>query len=296
MKKIILSFILAFLVVGGTFAQSTTNEKAKTDNSPVNSPWDSEVLIDNQTTLDAPAKTLEAFIQHRFGLVNTNEIHDLYGIYAPGANVRLAINYTPIKHLTIGYGITKTNMYSDFSAKYIVFRQTKSNSIPVAVALYGDFAVDGRPNVDFGTAYKFGNRYSYFGQLIVSRKFCNYFSLEATGNFTHYNSVPVGGNHDNIGVGVAGQIKFTTESSIIFQYDVPLKIQSISEETSFTDANSAKPNFGFGYQVETAGHSFQIYITTASGILPQDIYMNNHNDWTKGDLMLGFTITRLWNF
>ena len=295
MKKLIISSILAFLIVGSSFAQNK-DEKAKKDNTPVATPWDSEVLIDNQTTLDTPAKTLEVFIQHRFGLVNTNKIHDLYGIYAPGANVRLGINYTPIKHLTLGYGLTKTNMYSDFSAKYIVFQQTKSNTMPVGVALYGNFAVDGRANTSFGENYKFANRYSYFAQVIVSRKFCNYFSLEATGNFTHYNMVPVGGNHDNIGVGVTGQIKFTTQSSIIFQYDVPLKIQSMSEETSFTSANSAKPNFGIGYQVNTGMHSFQIYLTTASGILPQDIYMNNQNDWTKGDLMVGFTITRLWNF
>ncbi len=296
MKKLVISLILAFLIVGSGFAQNTTDQKAKKDNSPVYGTWDSEVLIDNQTTLDTPVKTLEAFIQHRFGLVNTNKIHDLYGIYAPGANVRLGINYTPIKHLTLGYGLTKTNMYSDFSAKYILFRQTKSNSMPVDIALYGDFAIDGRPNTSFGIDYTFGNRFSYFGQLLVARKFCDHFTLEATGSWTHYNSVAIGANHDNIGVGVAGQIKFTTESSIIFQYDVPLKIQRISEQTSFTDANSAKPNFGFGYQVETAAHSFQIYFTTASGIIPQDIYMNNHNDWTKGDFMLGFTITRLWNF
>ncbi len=295
MKKLLISFILAFLVVGSSFAQNA-DTKTKKDNTPVYGVWDSEVLIDNQTTLDTPAKTLEAFIQHRFGLVNANKIHDLYGLYAPGANVRLAINYTPIKHLTLGYGITKTNMYSDFSAKYILFQQTKSNSMPVGVALYGDFAIDGRANTNFGEKYKFGNRYAYFGQLLVSRKFCDHFSLELTGSFTHFNMVPVGGNHDVIGVGGIAQIKFTTESSIILQYDVPLKIQSISEETSFSSANSAKPNFGIGYQVETAGHSFQIYLTTASGILPQQIYMHNQNDWTKGDLMLGFTITRLWNF
>ena len=295
MKKLLISLILAFLIVGSSFAQNT-DSKAKKDNSPVYGVWDSEILIDNQTTRDTPAKTLEAFIQHRFGMVNTNHIHDLYGIYAAGANVRLGINYTPIKHLTLGYGLTKNHMYSDFSAKYVLFQQTNSNSMPVGIALYGVAAIDGRPDANFGEHYKFTNRMSYFGQVLVSRKVCDHFTVEATGSFTHYNMVATGANHDVIGVGIAGQIKFTTESSIIFQYDVPLKIQGISEQTSFSSANSAKPNFGIGYQVETAAHSFQIYLTTASGILPQDCYMNNHNDWTKGDLMLGFTITRLWNF
>jgi hypothetical protein len=295
MKKLLISFILAFLVVGSSLAQNA-DKKAKKDNSPVSSPWDTEMLIDNQTTLDTPAKTLEVYIQHRFGMVNTNHIQDLYGIYAPGANVRLAINYTPIKHLTLGYGLTKTKMYSDFSAKYILFQQTKSNSMPVGVALYGVAAIDGRSNDNFGENYKFANRYSYFGELLVSRKFCNYFSLEAVGNFTHYNMVPVGGNHDVIGLGFTAAIKFTSQSSIILQYNTPLKIQKISEQTSFTAANSSKPNFGIGYEVNTGMHSFQIYLTTASGIIPQECYMYNQNDWTKGGLMLGFTITRLWNF
>ncbi len=293
-KKIILNFILSLLIAGTGFAQDTL--KVKKVDKPVRFPWDSELLIDNQTTLSPPAKTLEFIIQHRFGLVNQKGIHDLFGLYAPGANIRLGLNYTVAKHLTLGYGITKKNMYSDFQVKWTIIEQTRSNRIPVAVAVFGDFAVDGRSNEALGTQYKFSNRYSYFSQVIVSRKFCDHFSIAATASFTHFNTVAVGRNHDVIGVGVNGQIKFSPQSSILFQYDIPLKIQGISEQSEFTSLNSAKPNFGFGYQVETAAHSFQIYFTTADGILPQDIYLNNRNDWTKGDFMIGFTITRLWNF
>lgn len=298
MKKLILNLILALAVIGSTFAQDKqdTQTKEKKKDTPVYAPWDNDVLIDNQTTLSQPAKTLEFFIYHRFGLVNQNNIHDLFGIYSPGANLQLGLNYTPIKNLTIGYGLTKNKMYNDFHAKYVILQQTKSNKIPVAVAVYGNFAIDGRSNDNFGLEYKFADRFSYFAQLIVSRKFCDHFSLEATASWTHFNSVAVGANHDNIGVGVNGQIKFSPQSSILFQYDVPLKIQAISEQTSFTSANSAKPNFGIGWQIETIAHSFQIYLTTANGILPQEIYMYNQNDWTKGDLMFGFTITRMWNF
>mgnify|MGYP000423373872 CR=1 FL=1 len=294
MKQIMLNFILAFLIIGSSFAQDTL--KAKKSDKPVNFPWDSDLLIDNQTTLSQPAKTLDFIIQHRFGLVNQNGISDLFGIYAPGANIRLGLNYTPVKNLTIGYGLTKKNMYNDFQAKWLVIEQTRSNRIPVAVALFIDFAIDGRSDNAFGTTYTFSNRFSYFSQLIVSRKFSDWLSLEITASFTHFNMVATGRNHDNIGVGINGQIKFSPQSSIIFQYDAPLKIQGISEQTSFTETNAAKPNFGFGYQVETSGHSIQIYFTTANGILPQDIYLNNFNDWKKGDFMLGFTITRLWNF
>ena len=290
MKKLLINFLLLLFITGSVFAQGTTKEKKK--NTPVSFPWDSELLIDNQTTLIPPAKTLECIIQHRFGMINKNGFSDLFGLYAPGANIRIGINYTPVKKLTIGYGLTKKNMYSDFQVKWVLLQQTRSNSVPVAIAVFGDFAIDGRSNRSFGTTYKFIDRFSYFSQLIVSRKFSEWLSLEITGSFTHYNMVASKKNHDKIGVGVNGQIKFTPQSSVLFQYDAPLKIINNSKQSS----GLSKANFAFGYQVETSGHSFQIYFTTANGILPQDIYLNNQNDWRKGDFMLGFTITRLWNF
>jgi len=102
-------------------------------------------------------------------------------------------------------------------------------------------------------------------------------------------------NHDVIGVGFNGRVKFSPQSSFIFQYDIPLNIKSISEQIDF---EAAKPNFGIGYEVSTSTHAFQVFISTADGILQQDNYMYNTNDVSNGfsDLMIGFTITRLWSF
>ncbi|MBZ0242699.1 MAG: DUF5777 family beta-barrel protein, partial [Bacteroidales bacterium] len=61
-------------------------------------------------------------------------------------------------------------------------------------------------------------------------------------------------------------------------------------------ANPSKPNFGIGWEIATSTHAFHIYIATADGIVPQHNAFYNKNDFTKGDMMLGFTITRLWNF
>ncbi len=298
MKKIITGFILTFLLMGYGHAQNSMQIQTKRSKVPRYDPWDGEVLIDNQTTLDVPPKTFEVYIEHRFGMVNAQGIHDLYGLYAPGANIRLAVSYVPVRHLVLGYGITRFNMYSDFWGKYVLFQQTRSNRMPVGIAVFGDFALDGRPNSSFGDHYRFENRFAYFGQVLVSRRFSHFLSLELTGSFTHYNTVPAGMNPDVMGFGVAGQIEFTRESSVIFQYDVPVEIRKVSGGSAIASVTRSKPNFGIGYQIETAdaGHTFQIYLTTAQGIIPQEIYMKNTNDWTKGDLMLGFTITRMWNF
>jgi hypothetical protein len=234
------------------------------------------------------------FIGHRFGLLNENGISDLYGIYAPGANIRLGVNYSIIKNLSVGYGLTLKNMYSDFSVKYNILEQTRKNTMPVAVSVYLNMAINGNSDETFGKEYQFSDRLAYFSELIVGRKFTGWCSLQASWNFTHFNSVDSTIDHDAMGLGFLGQFKFSPQSSIVVQYNIPLKIASISEHDNFNEF--AMPNFAFGYQVATATHSFQIFVGTANGIIPQDEYVFNRNDWTKGEMMIGFTITRKWGF
>ena len=284
MKKNILTIFVLLTIIAGSMLHAQEAEKPKDD--PVYAPFAGGMIIDNQTGFFPDKKTLEMFIQHRFGLIE-NGFSDLFGIYAPGANLRLGLNYSILDKLVVGYGLTKKNMYSDFQAKYSLLEQTQSGRIPVAVTLYGNMAIDGRNEDEFGVNYKFINRFSYFGQVIVGRKFTDWLSLQLQGSFTHYNSVVQDTDNDKIGIGGNGRIKFSDQSSFIFQYDVPISIQNRSE---------SKHNFGFGYEVSTYTHIFQIFVTTAKGILPQDIYMYNQNDWTKGEMMFGFTITRLWGF
>jgi len=300
MKKI---FLFALALIFGfnlTFAQEVeTTKTAKEKDKPVYDYFRAGYLIDNQTGFIPDKKNLEMLIQHRFGKMN-NGINDIWGIYSPGANIRIGFNYVPIENLQIGYGLTKKNMYSDFNAKYNILEQTRQNVIPVFVTVFADMAIDGRSDESFGTGYKFSNRFSYFTELIIGRKFTDWLNVEVRGNFTHYNKVTAGEDHDKIGIGIDGEIKVSPQSAFHFQYNAPLKIQGISEYK--TDNNDwldhPQPTFGIGYEVYTGGHAMQVFITSADGILPQDIYMFNNNDWrdgTKG-LMVGFTINRLWGF
>ncbi|MCD4736242.1 MAG: DUF5777 family beta-barrel protein [Bacteroidales bacterium] len=293
MKRFTFTVVVFLLFTGLLLAQDENSEKVK--DKPVRYSFESGILIDNQTCVIPDKGTLEMLIQHRFGKMS-NGIKDVWGIYAPGANIRIGFNYSITNRLMVGYGLTKKNMYNDFQIKYALLQQTRKNTIPVAVTVYGNMAIDGRNESVFKSNYTFANRFSYFSQLIIGRKFCDWFSLQATGSFTHYNKVAEGDDHDKIGVGFNGRVKFSPQSSFQFQYDIPLKIKGISEQPEFVDPSL--PNFAVGYELSTSTHAFQIYISTADGIIPQDMYMYNKNDWTKGtsNLMFGFTITRLWGF
>lgn len=289
MKRNILISVLISLTMG-LFAQETED---KPIDKPVRDPFASGYLIDNQTTVIQSPKTLEYVIQHRFGNVN-NGLTDLFGIYAPGSNIRTGLNYVIAQNLQIGWGITKLNMYNDFNIKYTILEQTRKNSIPVAVGVYANMAIDGRNKSEFGKNYEFSDRLSYFSQLIVGRKFNNWLTLQVATSFTHFNSVDTLLDHDKIGIHFSGRAKISPQGSIIFNYDIPLMIKGLSEYNEFT--NHPLPNLAIGAEIATSTHAFHIFIGTANGIIPQEIMMYNHNDYTNMEMSLGFLITRLWNF
>lgn len=308
MNKIISFIFLCLIFATVAIAQEEAEVPEKQKARPVRSPWDSGVLIDNQTSLIYAPKTLEFVIQHKFGSVENGRT-DLFGLYAPAQDIRLGLNYVLLRNFQVGWGISKTNMYNDFSMKWTVFEQTREETMPVAVTLYGNVAIDGRTRDFFASrtvthsydqhpyiinAYRFGERLSYFSQIIVGRKFSDWLSLQAAASFTHYNLMERNADHDKIGGHVSGQIKFSPQSSIIFSYDVPLKIKNISEQLEFV--NHPEPVVSIGWDIATSTHAFQIYVASSAGIIPQHNMMFNRNDWRDNGLAIGFVITRLWNF
>jgi len=310
MNKFISVLIFWFFIIPTVFGQEegeAAPEKQKP--RPVRSPWSSGLIIDNQTSVIYSPKTLEFVIQHKFGSIE-NGRSDMFGLYAPAHDIRLGLNYVIMKNFQIGWGISKKNMYSDFNAKWTVFEQTREETMPVSVTLFGNFAIDGRSKELYDSrrynrssdpyhplttySYRTNQRLSYFSQLIIGRRFNDWLSIQAAASFTHYNLSERGIDHDKIGAHFAGRVKVSPQSSLVFNYDVPLKIKNISEHREFI--NHPQPNLAFGWEVATSTHAFQMYLGSAGTIIPQENMLYNQNDWRDGGFAVGFVITRLWNF
>jgi hypothetical protein len=304
MKKLILFALLTGFVFSYTIAQDSTS--VETPAFPVTT-FESNFLVDDQTTVVFDKKTLDFAIQHKFGTMNDG-ISNLWGIYAPATNIRLALNYVPVKNLQIGAGISKENMMTDVSAKYSILQQTSDNKMPVSLAVYGVIGMDGRGAGSFDndsvtdtkgesdrTMDKIGfvDKMSYFTQVIVSRKFTEWLSLQAGASFTHYNMVGWDENHDLFGVHALGRIKISPQSALTFNYNQPLKIESISEQKEMPDYT---PTIALGWQISTFTHAFQIYVSNAPSMLPMENMMYNRAKFNKDGIAIGFTITRLWAF
>ena len=290
MKKYLLILLCVHFIGVMAFAQEG-QEESSTDRKPVRSPWESGALLNHQTSIIAPQKALEFMIQHRFGTI-TNGSSDIWGIMSPGANIRLGLNYSLRNNLMVGYGLS-TGVNHDVQLKYTALNQTRDNAIPVSVTLYGNMGINAQDEEIFGGDYEFTDRLSYFSELIIGRKFCNAFSLQASVNFSHYNRVDDGLDHDKIGIGAAGRVKFSPQSSFIFEWGLPLTIDNISEQLV---TPVSRYHLSLGCEVSTGTHVFQIFVTNSLGIVPQDIYMNNASLFDKDGIRFGFNMTRLWFF
>ena len=276
----ILLVLLLFPVLA--IAQDEAKDSIKVKEALERSAFDSAMLIDNPTNVLFGKNTLEVQMQHRFGLIN--ETNTLAGIYGDGANIRIALSYAIHERLTIGFGTTKDNRLQDFNWKVGLLRQTRSNSMPISVSYYGNFTIDARPESTFNLEQ---DRYSFFNQIIIAKRFTPEFSLQVAPSISHYNAVPVGMDNDMFAIAFGGRYKISPQTAIIVDYTQPL--------TQFAQYNP-NPGISIGTEFSTSAHTFQIFLTNYNGIVPQKNQMFNQNDFFNGDFLIGFNITRNYNF
>ena len=251
--------------------------------------FESAFLIDNPTNVLFTKNTLEVVMSHRFGeFGNTNDLGGFWG----AANIRIALSYAVHDRLTIGFGTSKYKRYQDFNWKAAILRQTRSDKMPVSVTYYGNFVIDAR-NKNQGLFLNTSDRYSFFNQIIIARRFNPKLSLQVAPSISHYNIVPVTMRNDMIAIAFGGRYKISDQTSIIADYSQPL--------TKMIKDNP-DPGLSLGVEFGTSGHTFQLFITNYWGIVPQENYMFNQNptglqkDKGSGEYLIGFNITRNYNF
>lgn len=287
---------VVFLLLAGAALAQEEEAAPEKDKRPVRNTFESIWLIDNQTVMVPIKGTFEMDILHRFGTMD-NGYDDFWGIYAP-SNIRLGFNYVPVEKLQIGFGFTKERKMWDFNAKYALFQQGRQGGWPVSVTYMVNAGIDTRDKKNFPEdTYEGIDRLSYFHQLMVARKFSDAFSLQASVNVAHFNFqelVPgespeelLQMENDNLSLSFLGRMKVSPTLSIIANYDLPLTDHEV---------NDPNPNLAFGIEVVSSSHAFQIFVGQNYNIVPQ---LNNSFNWkTNPDegFLIGFNITRLWNF
>lgn len=278
-------------LAGGLYAQVSTDALTIKKVKPVKNTFESVWLMDNQTVMVPIKGTLEMDIQHRFGTVDNGK-KDIFGIFAP-SNIRLGLNYSPMNKLFVGAGLTKERTQVDLNAKYSLLQQTPGK-VPVSLTYFGNMVIDARDKSNFRYAV---DRLSYFNQLIIARKFTEKFSAQVAPNFSWFNNVEAyvdsKGNiqkkmhNGHFAISVLGRYKISDKTALLAGYDQPL-----TEHLT----NNPDPNICFGFEITTSSHAFQVFAGNYYSIVPQSNNVFNRNDFREGQFLIGFNITRLWNF
>lgn len=289
--KILKILVLTLLILPlSVFSQDKDNDSIteKKEDKPARPAFECTMLIDNQTNVVFDKNTLEIQMSHRFGEFNTE--NSLGGIWGNG-NIRIGLAYSIHDRIAIGFGTTKNKRYQDFNIKASILKQTRSNAIPVSVTYYGNFAIDARKK-DIGLFRNIQDRYSFFNQLIIAKRFNPKLSLQLAPSISHYNAVKKGMENDMVSVALGGRYKISPQTAIMFDYSQPI--------SSFEDEFDPPAGLSLGVEFATSSHAFQIFVTNYWGLLPQENYMFNNKgnglNGTGGQYLLGFHITRNYNF
>jgi hypothetical protein len=300
---------------------------------PAKNTFESVWISDNQTVMVPVKGTMEMDIMHRFGIWN-NGYEDFWGFFAP-SNIRIGISYVPINKLNVGIGFTKTtaavipqaNTSSvsgpiwDGSLKYSIITQTKGK-YPVSVSYYVNVAYNTKKDPNKEIYRNSSDRLSYFHQLLIARKLTDKLSVQVAPSLSHHNTVNGyftklndstlkinrSMEFEHLAVAFSARYKLTNVTSVMINYDQPI--------TKHTTKNP-NPSLSFGVEMNTSSHSFQLFFTNFYYLNPAANNMyNSNNPFTNTDksitddpataineskvkggrFLIGFNITRLWNY
>jgi len=253
-------------------------------------------VINAQSIEVVPRKRSFGFmIQHRFGQFGPDEqaLKQFLGMDLP-ANIRFAFQYAPFDGMHLELGRSKNGKVYDLGAKARLWKQTVENEVPVSVTLWGNVGLmsDDWPRVgerDFFAdgvtpfAYAFKHRLSYNAQVIVARRFSERFSLQLAPMFIHRNLVPVGGSNLTVALPLSGRLKVSTKGSVLFEVAPILKGRQVQDH---------REPVALAYELATAGHVFQIVLSSSQEIIEQQILTMPRSRYDEGYFHLGFNIAR----
>ncbi len=246
-------------------------------------------LIDGHTVETLPGGVLDLKISHRFGQLNDG-FYNMFGL--DFASIRIGMDYGLTNRLMVGAGRSSYEKQYDGFLKYRLFWQSEGEkNIPLSVTLLASvmFATDTvamKTENKIETSPTTADKFSYAYQVLIARKFSEDFSLQLMPSLVHQNLVDSSFNSNDVfAVGAGARIKLTKRSSLNLEYYYQLP---------GTKLPGTYNTFSVGYEIETAGHVFQVHLSNSTGMTEKTFIAENTGRWSKGDIHIGFNISRVF--
>ncbi len=269
---------------------SELEESTNTEPTYTSAAFKGSRLINGHTIETRGKGELEFIFQHRFGSINGGS-YEMYGL--DQAFVRLGLDYGITDKLSLSIGRNSVDKTMDGYAKYNVFRQrTGKGAIPITLTLLGGVAYKTSPKKEDAPTLRNIDRVAYVGQALIARKFGSVLSLQLMPTLIHKNAVnKTLEKNDIIALGVGGRLKITRSMALTTEYyyrldapNNPLLVQN--------DLEARYDAFGFGIDLETGGHVFQLIITNTNALTERAFVTETSGYVFDGDLHFGFNVTR----
>lgn len=236
-----------------------------------------------------PPGQLDFRISHRFGRVNSGP-YEFFGL--DQANIHFGLETGIFDWLMIGVGRGTYEKTFDGFAKFSILRQSTGVRImPVSLSLFSSMAVTSVKWPDPERVNYFSSRMSYVHQLLIARKFSQRFSAQITPSFVHRNMVATELDPNDLwSLGAGARLKLTSRISLNAEYYY--LVRPVNDYMSQEVYNP----LSVGFDIETGGHVFQIILTNSVAMIEKGFIGETTGDWLKGDIHLGFNISRVFTF
>ena len=290
MKYVAPLFIFMSSIAVHAYAQDDLmkmlEEETKKDEKPTytTATFKTTRIVNGHSVENVAAGVLDFRISHRFGFINSGG-YELWGL--DQASMRLGLEYGITKWWMIGVGRSTFQKQFDGLTKIKIFRQSSgAKNFPLTISAVGSIIYTSLKFEDPTRVNYISSQFSYTGQLLLGRKFSESLSVQITPTIVHYNLVKeIDDPNDLFSIGLGGRLKLSKRVSLNAEYYYQLP--------GYAFANTHN-SIAIGFDIETGGHVFQVNVTNSSGMTEKSFITETTGDFFKGDIRLGFTISRVF--
>jgi hypothetical protein len=238
-------------------------------------------VVNGQSIENMGSGVMDFKILHRFGAINQGG-YELFGI--DQATMRMGLDYGLTNRLMFGIGRSTYQKQYDGFIKYKIVQQQKGlHEIPVGISLVSTIiykSLKSAPNAQY--IEFISDKFSYAHQMVIARKFNDYFSMQITPTIVHYNMVQKSSiPNDFKSLGISMRQRISKRVNITGEY-----FYRIDKLEGFYDPLT------FGLDIETGGHVFQLHVTNATGMTERSFINETTGSWSNKDIRFGFNLVR----
>jgi hypothetical protein len=286
-KKRLLIAPLSIWLTFAAFAQKSLLDEVGTDEETTEyakSSFKTNRVINLHSLENTAEGVLDFKISHRFGVVDEG-IYDLFGM--DQATQRIGADWGITDNLCIGVNRNSVRKAFDGFVKYRFLRQSKGKkNMPITAAILTSMAIETQKWADPSRENYFSSRLFYTHQLIVGRKFNDYFTLELVPTVVHRNLVATKAEKNTVfAMGVGGRIRLSRRVTFNGEYVYVAPNQL---------ASGLSNSLSVGLDIETGGHVFQLHFTNSTSMSEYAVVTQTENPWGKNAVRFGFNVSRVF--